>query len=139
MGTDIHLHTEVKVDGVWYTYGSPYLKRNYTLFGRLAGVRAWDGWHFPVKGLPSDAAVVTRKSFESWQRDAHTASYLNAAEIAEFYRLCEIEFGADGQFSIECAHGGAFRSYDIGYLGGNGWTNLPPWVEDVRWVFWFDC
>lgn len=34
MGCDIRLHTEVKIDGTWYTYGAPHMERNYALFAR---------------------------------------------------------------------------------------------------------
>jgi len=37
MGTDIHVHTEVKFGGRWHHYGAPKVSRNYRLFTKMRG------------------------------------------------------------------------------------------------------
>jgi len=128
MGCDIHMVTEVKVDGTWYAYGTPDIPRSYKLFGQLAGVRRPEYRMFSPKGFPTNASLIARKLFESLDVDAHTPSYLTAAEIRTF---CEAQ---DDPWAVEAPDG-----YRIGYLDGNSWTDeYPDWVQDVRWVFWFD-
>lgn len=39
MGCDIHLHIEIKMNGLWRHYSMPHIERDYCLFGVMAGVR----------------------------------------------------------------------------------------------------
>ena len=110
MGCDIHMHVEYRIqrnnkpaqwcDGNLYEankfyelyqeddepkYVRVYLnneRRNYTLFGLLAGVR-----YFGIKpiasprGFPDDASKSITEEYASWGSDAHTASWLTLAEL----------------------------------------------------------
>lgn len=38
MGCDIHLHSEVMVDGVWHHHAKGQVERNYRLFAKMANV-----------------------------------------------------------------------------------------------------
>lgn len=42
MGCDIHLHTELKINGQWQHYSAPSISRDYHLFGRLSMPRYHD-------------------------------------------------------------------------------------------------
>lgn len=145
MGTDIHLHLEVQIDGQWHHYGAPSVGRYYDLFGLMAGVRGDQEPIVQPRGLPVDASALTRLCFK--RDDGHTASWLEAEEIARL----EHEWALLGKHT---RHGGRARA-DINrdlehsvlhtYLFGNSWAGFalyrndyPREIEDVRWVFWFD-
>ena len=57
-------------------------RRNYTLFGLLAGIR-----YYGIKpiasprGFPDDASKSIAEEYASWGSDAHTASWLTLAEL----------------------------------------------------------
>lgn len=56
--------------------------RNYMLFGILAGVRNRDV--VPIaeqRDVPDDSCPEIREHYEQWSGDAHSASYLTAAEL----------------------------------------------------------
>ena len=137
MGCDIHLHIEVKIKGQWYNYNHPRIDRDYDLFAKMANVRN-DGEIIPIsepKGLPDDAAFVTKFHSDRWGIGAHSRSWLGQSEIQGLFNWIHVHMKVD--ISIE---------YDIfGYLFGNGLTDLkenpedyPDELEDVRFVFWFD-
>lgn len=140
MGCDIHLYTEVKVEGQWYCYGHPNVPRNYVLFALMADVRNEGGRYHPVskpKGLPSDCSVVVQRAAAGYQ-GGHSHSWLSAQELAKL---------EDAWKSIprDKWEGSDLDHHYIGYLEGNGWAGFAkypsdrkPWIEDVRWVFWFD-
>ena len=137
MGCDIHLHTEVKIDGKWYTYGTPNVRRNYDVFAKMANVRNGDGEIDPIaepKGLPEDCSKVTTVKAEYWEADAHPHSWLGAEEI------CELEEWYEETFKhLKVPY--AWASHLFGYSWG-GFSKYPEdnpeEIEDVRFVFWFD-
>jgi hypothetical protein len=158
MGTDIHLHTEIKVNGVWQHYSQPRIPRDYRLFAKLANVR--NHWNIvPIaepRGLPDDVTFTTKFDANRWDDDGHDHSWLTGVELAS--ALAWYDTGQRKGFSSEHEF--------FGYLFGNGWglgaqctehqdcrenetlgracarahdDSWPPEVEDVRAVFWFDC
>lgn len=147
MGCDIHLFTEVKIDGVWHCHAKCDVNRDYTLFSKMAGVRSRDFDSNPIsqpKGLPADTSVVVTTYAEYWLGDTHSHSWLNGNEILELERFVE------GR--IEELRNGDLRSpYNYaekiwGYLFGNSWggfigenSGYSESIEDIRFVFWFDC
>lgn len=135
MGTSINIHFEIKVSGKWEHYSSPYLNRNYNMFGWLAGVRLPENQEIEVKGLPTDISVVTLIDWEN--AEGHTPSYLTAEEITNW--LKEFPHLVDSDPEINKFHP------RIGYLFGNMFnsyynypTDYPPKIEDLRMVFWFN-
>jgi len=151
MGTDIHLHLEIKVNGIWQHYAAPSVARDYQLFGILAGVRREELCAFPPKGIPEDCSVVTKLDYDLEGCDVHTPSWLSSDEIVRFE---EVWAKAGKHFMIE---GRAVPDFErdiehvvLGtYLFGNSWAGWKRYpsdnerlrevgVEDVRWVFWFD-
>ena len=141
MGCDIHLHTEIKIASTWHHYGSPSCRRLYRVFAKMADVRNYEGDE-PLaspRGLPEDCSVVTLIDYRGWGDDAHSASWLDADEIVALYNWIdgETDKGALSFF---------LQGSDFGYLFGDRFDSFrlrpdeqPDEVEDVRFVFWFDC
>lgn len=140
MGCDIHLHVEVKIKGKWEHYSYPYINRDYDLFCVMAGVRSGPNSPEPIsqpRGLPKDLSVVTKFDADIWNGDAHSASWLSAAEAGEV------------QVWFEKKHPGPHHPPLFGYLFGNyidSYIRFPGdgkhlkklGYEDARLVFWFD-
>lgn len=133
MGCDIHVHTEVLVDGKWEHYGAPCVERWYKLFEKMAGVRGdLSNAIRPPRGLPNDCSVLTKLDADDEGEDGHSWSWFDQEDIRALYAW----WGTQGyELPIES---------EFGYLFGNGWDGLPECsplkdrVTDVRWVFWFD-
>ena len=133
MGCDIHLHGEVKIQGQWRHWNVPSIDRRYAMFAKMAGVRN-RGDIVPIsepKGIPDDATFETLFDYELWEPDAHSASWLDRAEIAELETWLQWEH--------------AKRSTDYfypeqvwGFLLGSSWSDESLGIEDARFVFWFD-
>ncbi len=144
MGCDIHLHTEVKINGVWHHYGCPNMDRNYSVFAKMADVR--NGRDItPIsqpRGIPDDATTLTKYDRERWDGDGHSHSWLGAAEIAVLFDFINTELNlADRRFKTV----GWWCEENFGYLFGNTWGGFtrypderPEGLEDIRFVFWFD-
>ena len=137
MGCDIHLHTEVKINGEWHHYSVLRVRRDYKLFAQMAGVRNYYEVT-PIsepKGLPQDASFLTKFDADRWDVDGHSHSYLDAQEI-KLLKAWLVQENPDEHFILP----------DIfGFCFGNDWTHNLKYpdekiegVEDVRFVFWFD-
>jgi hypothetical protein len=143
MGCDIHLHVEIKIDGVWEHYAHPNISRNYALFARMAGVRGND-YIKPIalpKGTPKDMTKVTRLDFEAWGADAHSASWLGLRDIVMLEGWLDGQNWGDSALSTSLEH-----TILHTYLFGSSFSSLVLYpddnrvqgLEDVRFVFWFD-
>lgn len=142
MGCDIHIHQEVKIAGIWHHLGMPSVQRSYRLFTRMAGVREVEGIE-PIsqpRGLPEDITLLTK--LDSTRDNYHSHSWLNAEEICILQDWIE-EMHKDGWFNPNVTW---MDWYDenFGYFFGNTWGGVhkfgekPDFIEDIRWVFWFD-
>ena len=140
MGCDIHLHIEIKLNGKWEHLGNPNIDRNYRLFAKMAGVRNYNNVT-PIsgpKGLPENLTTLTKFDADYWEGDMHTASWLDANEIAEMSAFLDGLNTEKERYDLEwnvlhC------------YLFGNSFAGLDKYPEenqkcvtDVRFVFWFD-
>lgn len=134
MGCDIHLHVEFKVRGMWLHYSHPRISRNYELFAKMAGVRAYDDEVKPLcyaRGLPADISATTMFDVKvRWKADAHNYSWLGRNELVELQKWFEKQSWAS---CFEDTFGFFFGST----LDASKET-WPTGVEDVRVVFWFD-
>ena len=150
MGTDIHLHTEVKINGKWEHHSNPSIRRRYGLFSFMADVRnvhpSCEDYIVPLskpKGLPEDISIVTKVDYDH-RSDHFAPSWLDAQEIG----LLEKWMARHSQELVW-----EFESW--GFLFGNSWAGFlnwkehpeeyddytdeyPPEIEDIRFVFWFD-
>ena len=133
MGCDIHVHTEVKINGVWHHYSIPRVRRNYMLFGKMAGVRnrTVDPISLP-KGLPEDATFLTEFDSNRYGSDGHSHSWLSSEEVNQLSEWWLRIFTEN-------------LSEDFGWFFGNSWAGFikyreeyRPEIEDFRFVFWFD-
>ena len=145
MGCDIHCHIEVKVAGKWEHYSVPSVPRNYELFALMANVRNRDGQVKPIatpKGIPDDITTITRLAYAGWGEDAHSASWLSNFEVSQL----RDEWERRGH-GFKGAHD--FEHDFFGYVEGISWVSLQKWpeehgnsiyawIEDFRFVFWFD-
>jgi len=133
MGCDIHLHTEIKVNGEWHHYSNPDMGRWYELFGIMAGVRRQDEEPIvPPRGLPDDMTLITRMDADEWKYDGHSYSWFGPEEIKTLSKWMVAQ--RDDWPSYDLEHGW------VGYLFGNGWSSWEenPQIEDIRFIFWFD-
>lgn len=146
MGCDIHVHTEVKINGTWHHYGEPRVQPNHRLFAKMGDVRN-DGDIVPLsknRGVPDDASELTKFCSYEWGADGHSHSFLNSSEIEELLEFCKKEgFGESdkaAEFWFESQFGYFFEGPWQGfyqYVAGSA-SGTPSGVEDVRFVFWFD-
>lgn len=148
MGCDIHVHTEVKVDGVWHHYGAPNTTRNYALFSKMANVRNDEpgdkDYIEPIaepRGLPDNATALTLFDNKRWNSDGHSHSWLNAGEIAALVLWLE-QYAKEQRWDLNIW---LWEPDNFGYLFGNTWSGFTRYpgdrlegLKDVRWVFWFD-
>jgi len=138
MGCGIHLYIEVLTENGWELYSHPFIRQDYELFAKMAGVRN-DGGIEPIslpKGLPEDISYIVGKSSVDWGADGHSHSWLNSAEIKE---LREWNDGGRGDpyenpFSKDLHH------YILRCYCEGSYFDRPqnPWIKDTRFVFWFD-
>ena len=120
MGCDIHLHTEVKINNEWLHYSAPWVRRNYDLFTKMAGVRSRDDEITPLsppKGLPSDASTLTYFEATRWGIDGHSHSWLSAQEIYELFEWIKLQDWAPENWKIDDL---------FGYLFGNTYSGCSP-------------
>ena len=134
MGCDIHLHTEVKINGTWHHYSCP----DVDLFAKMANVRnnrSIEPISLP-RGIPEDATFLTKFVCDVYGVDGHSHSWLNAEEIFILYQ----EFGPMPDACFNLAFGYFFgNDWDTFWKYRNGNSNIiPEGVEDVRFIFWFD-
>jgi hypothetical protein len=169
MATSIHLHTEVKINGKWHHYGNPAVGYKYRMFAKMCGVRLTDDLDItPInepRGLPDDITEITKFDHSILGNDAHSQSWLNANEILlleefvtnlneEDLKKAAEESEQKLKHSSENLGGMIFTITQPswypemiwGYLFGNSWGGFtkypeynPEGLEDIRFVFWFDC
>ena len=140
MGCDIHLHSEVKINGQWHHHSDCSVKRSYRLFAKMADVRNWgESGINPIsepKGLPDDATFLTKLHSEKYGTDGHSHSWLDKNEIVILHDFIKSQEDLTWKFEHQ----------NLPYFMGNhldGFVNYPEdWkiynIEDVRYVFFFD-
>lgn len=88
MGCDIHAFAERRNEsGEWVLVKDGVFGfRSYGIFAFLAGVRNYSDVTpiAPPRGFPTTAAPEISASYESWDCDAHTASWLTMKELLDF-------------------------------------------------------
>jgi hypothetical protein len=136
MGCDIHMNIEVKTENGWELYSKPKVDRNYRLFAKLANVRNYDNEIIPIsnpRGLPEDVSYLVKKSYERWDTDAHSASYITCEELDILQKWLK-EFDLDLEHNIlnTYCEGNSFLEINESSEGS------PDWIFDCRLVFWFD-
>lgn len=136
MGCDIHVCLEVKINGEWILINHPNVGRDYSLFGKMAGVRDLSVKPISLaKGLPDDISKGTKHYRDWWGAEGHSDSWLNIQEIeklAAWHNRKNDDWHKDFSSQFGYLHGDSiynFRKYRDAY---------PKEIESVRIVFWFD-
>lgn len=139
MGTDIHLHIEVKINGKWQHLHNPNINRNYLVFEKLAGVRGSELEAIaPPRGLPIDVTEMTKFDSDYFGGDGYSHSYITASEISVFDKWYKSQSNKTYAYieSDWCncwLFGNTFARFTAGS------KDYPEGLDDVRFVFWFDC
>lgn len=147
MGCDIHSHAEHKVDGKWKVIPglTPFDWRSYGMYGFLAGVRNYSAVP-PIsepRGTPDDAAPEIRESWESWDMDGHSHSWLSVAELSSFNYDQEMEdrrVMRNNDGGCTCDPGDGEKMTYREFLGDAFFEDLKKLqaAGAERVVFWFD-
>ena len=138
MACDIHIHSEVKIRGVWHHHCEINMVANYAMFAKMCGVRNWEGSGIvPLsepKCLPDDITLLTRLHLDKWQdNDGHSASWLGREEIFGLFSFIEKDEVNFGEYFVE-------RNFPYLFDGPLHAfkERKPKIIEDVRIVFIFD-
>lgn len=151
MGCDIHTYAERKTGNTYKLVKdmTPFDWRAYGMYGFLAGVRNYSD--VPAlaanRGLPDDVCAQVSAEYERWGCDAHSASWIDVQELADFNYDQTVEdrrvtrqtaWGLDGGCTAEPG-GGAMTTYRE-FLGDSFFTDLDKLKASGvdRVVFWFD-
>lgn len=138
MGTDIRVHIEIKVDDKWHLYSSPYIRRSYRLFSRMADVRAIEGYEAiaPPRGRPADLSPITAMLLDDY--DGRSESWLSGEELDQII----YDFTHPmGRYYVKYDPHDYMTQLGFGYLLGNGFNpkhNRQDFIQDCRIVFAFD-
>ncbi len=153
MGCDIHSHAERKnSSGAWEKIADlePFDWRAYGMFGFLAGVRNYSDVPqiAEQRGFPEDASSDVAAEYESWDMDAHSASWLTVAELLAFdydapceNRRVTRQLGPNlYSGGCTCAPGEGQQTTFREFLGDDFFEELRKLQEAgaERVVFWFD-
>lgn len=143
MGCDIHAHIEIRYNGKWEHYAMPRIRRNYALFGIMAGVRGDETPIVEPKGIPDDLSLVTKMDWDRWNGDAHSASWFNEEEIDKLVEWLGTQSGGELGSHPDLEWDILNRTYMFGnsitaFKHYNDTDYVPKGVDAVRLVFWFD-
>ena len=122
MGCDIHAHAERTFDERWdadlifHSGGELDIERWYELFGYLAGVRGENDPIVLPKGFPVRVSEETKESYDDWDSDAHTPTWITFKEMKKLPKKFK---------------GEPFYKYMEALAKLHGESN-------IRMVFWFD-
>lgn len=144
MGTTMHAHIEVKVDGKWEHFACPCVTRNYLVFACINGMRRDDFEDDPtiynkirpvsrIHKIPEDISEITRKCLK-FDESQYTLKGHGVLESDDLMRLQEmlrdIKGIRDLDYDLEY---GVFHTY----INGNAiYTHYG--FDDARIVYWFD-
>lgn len=144
MGCDIHLHTEVKIDGIWHHYSCPDMIRDYRVFRKMADVRNFASEVEPLaepRGFPPGTTFLTRFDYNRWADTSHSASWLSAEEIVQLTKYIKEEVCPENAHDWCAKNLGSFFGLAWGSClkyRGEPAMGIPKEVDDMRFVFWFD-
>ena len=149
MGCDLHASMEVLFDGKWFCIGALDSDRNYSLFGKLSGVRGEDDEPFFEVGgeLPDDVTDEVRADYGEWGDDAHSLTIVDYRGLEEFCK--HFRKPTKRWSSISRADRGLWRGgkkeFDLFFAASyvNDWLSIARkfieiGAEDVRIVIWYD-
>jgi len=128
---------EYSDETIEYEVNEFYDGRNYELFALLADVRNY-GDIIPIskpKGVPLDMHYRTREEYESWECDAHSASWYTFGELINRYNEGDsLNYFVDKFKDRLCEE---FRIHDF-YEGEKKKELILKNANKIRVIFWFD-
>jgi len=157
MGCDIHPYLEVKLGDEWLFVGRLVSFRNYTLFGKLSGVRREEEPQFfpEERRIPEDASCELKVEWAGWEGDGHSitvCSYKELKKFCDLYRPKMKDLGKLARSSnrkmLRMLRNVEEESQWQDWWGAAGFTR--EWLEmmeqlqeeagasDVRVVLWYD-
>lgn len=147
MGCDIHCYAERKTPTGQEVVPdlAPFDWRSYGMYGFLADVRNYSDVP-PIaqpRGIPSDASQSVRDEYESWNGDAHSASWLSIAELTNFDYDQSMEnrrVMRDRNGGCTCEPGEGKKMTFLEFLGESFFKDLDRLKSAGadRVIFWFD-
>ena len=178
MGADIHMYLEQKVKGKWKSLDYLYVDffnnddlcvkeiyegRFYSFFGMLANVRSYE---YPCitgacRGLPDHISAVTRREWNKYPEDWHSANWITLHELRDYYyrncpdkvdlvsgheKIAEIYENEEDMYVFntlkQLCEDIEERVCDRNWFFPQNKTDAEDKVkriwDDVRIVFWFD-
>lgn len=164
MGCDIHPYMEVCIDGVWYLVSRLGDKqwRNYSLFGKLSGVRSDArnvNGEFPERGFTcevsddedyaGDYSREVQFEYELISGDAHSFSVLYYDDMVEFVKFYDVPATKDvkQRFSEMFEHelknnlnwGGLNKQQVNGVLEEHSASYVRDWLAKAQWLMSIEC
>lgn len=135
MGAGIHMHIEVKSNGIWYHYAAPSMFRNRVFFDLVGGIYNSEAAIVPPRGLPEDLSFVTK---HDWDQDCesyrlHHVGWLKADELLALQAELERKFKVvEDELTYDLEEGFLHT-----YINGNALAFHQGW-DDLRFIFWFN-
>lgn len=144
MGCDIHVMLEKRYkyqtsDGWVSINQEPFnTGRAYQFFAKLASVRG-ESDNLP-KGIPEDACLRTHYAVDQWGVDGHSHSWMTAEEFLPLYVRYSLDPKEIAEVVGKRVEGGAASSFFYKLLERFGYDvdDEEAYIEDFRFVFWFD-
>ena len=135
MSRDIHFHTEIKIGGKWEHYSQPRIPQVEPLFAYLLQGPF-------LRGLPVDRSYMTEfcARYEQKQMSTHSYGFITSDEVKALEVYIRDLIRA-GRFKCSLRSDIMSDGHILGYIFGNSWSDFRDvnGVEDVRFLFWFDC
>ena len=132
MGCDIHTFVEAKKNNTWYLFDKIDVRRDYDLFGLLAGVRSitYEPLFLP-RGLPDNLSVALQIYHDYYKKDVHTESWFNRNEIYKIIKkINTINKKLDNKEELHF-----ISSYFLEFYRD---LIIENKIEDYRIIIWFD-
>jgi hypothetical protein len=121
IGCDIHVYLELMFEEKWLYIGELQSKRQYDVFGRLAGVRSDEAPFVKIiERLPENASEGVKEQFSDWEGDAHSLSVITMEELEGFVQKFKEKSFFVKKWLKVCQQ------------------SIGAGAEDARVIIWFD-
>lgn len=155
MGCDIHIYLEQRIEPEWVfihefdimnakifgggrsDYYHPVIaQRDYSFFGAIASVRSAPIGHQEPRGMPIDASRYVKWQKTRWGEDAHSASYMSAAEFLPIFMQHKLTASELSEVMATRLLGDKTTFIDV--MSEYICQLYSDCIDDYRFVFFFD-
>lgn len=145
MGCDIHICVEVQLaNGRWEFFGYTSMNRSYSMFTKIAGVRAGltasRGYEIePIalpRGIPDDISPLTKAYVQDWDCDGHSHTWLSSDEFRELDRWRKERW--PNPYYDSMLEGFWFFGNHLEDWRPSRPAEAESPIQDYRLVIWFD-